>query len=271
MHLKRWVTSLVAVPLLAGLVYAAPPPGFAAFIAAIALVALYEYFYIVSGGRKTAIFKPIPLFGTALGMLIVAAVLFARPEAVILLACASLMGGALLSMPLFKYGSHVLETVARQVQAVVYIPLCLSTLVLLRAQPDGVAWVFFVLFVVFLGDVGAFYAGTYMGRHKLSPSISPGKTLEGAVGGLAANIVVGLVFRALFLPELSVLVTIVLVVAMGAAGQAGDLFESELKRAAKIKDSGSLLPGHGGLLDRIDALLFAAPVAFGFRIFLCSA
>jgi phosphatidate cytidylyltransferase len=149
---------------------------------------------------------------------------------------------------------------------VVYIPLSLSTLVLMRAGPDGVTWIFFILFVVFLGDVGAYYVGTYKGKHRLNPSISPGKTIEGALGGLGANLVVGLVFKAVFLPGLPFLWTAVLVLTMGAAGQAGDLFESEMKRAAGIKDSGNILPGHGGLLDRIDALLFAAPVAYVWNI-----
>jgi phosphatidate cytidylyltransferase len=141
----------------------------------------------------------------------------------------------------------------------------LSHAVLLRGDPDGAAWIFFLLTLVFLGDIGAFYAGSYLGKHKLCPSVSPGKTVEGSVGGLAANIGIGTVFQFFFLPSLSWGTSILFFLCAGIAGQIGDLFESEFKRFSGVKDSGVILPGHGGILDRIDALLFAAPVAYFFK------
>ena len=144
----------------------------------------------------------------------------------------------------------------------------IALLVLLRAAPDGAAWVFLVCAVIFAGDTAALYAGTLWGRHKLCPAISPGKTVEGALAGLAANLLVGMAVAAIFLPAVGWLEPRLFAAAAGLAGQAGDLFESELKRMSNIKDSGGILPGHGGVLDRIDALLFAAPVAFAFRIYL---
>ena len=105
-------------------------------------------------------------------------------------------------------------------------------------------------------------------RYKLSPAISPGKTIEGAAGGLAANLVAGCIGKALFLPGLSWPISILFFLAVGMAGQMGDLFESEMKRSSGIKDSSSVLPGHGGVLDRIDALLFASPVAYVFIRFI---
>ncbi|MFP4650337.1 MAG: phosphatidate cytidylyltransferase, partial [Desulfobacterales bacterium] len=259
MHLKRWITAFVAVPVLAALIYKGSPAVFAFLIALIAVLAIWEYFHIISGGDKTRILKPVPLAGTAAGLAMIAAALFASFEAMLLLMFLGLFIGALFSMPAYRYGPQVMDTVAQQVQGLVYIFLPLSCLVLLRCGPDGVTWIFFAVFVVFLGDVGAFYIGTYLGRHKLAPSISPGKSVEGAFGGLAANIVVAIVFKSLFLPGLSTLHTAFFAVSVGIAGQIGDLFESELKRRAKIKDSGGILPGHGGMLDRIDALLFASP------------
>jgi phosphatidate cytidylyltransferase len=160
----------------------------------------------------------------------------------------------------------VLDVVARQVQGVCYIPLPLALLILLRSAPGGTAWIFLLCAVIFAGDTAALYAGTLWGRHKLCPAISPGKTVEGALAGLAANLAVGMAGKALFLPEVGWAAALAFAAAVGLAGQVGDLFESELKRASSVKDSGGLLPGHGGVLDRIDALLFAAPVAFVFRM-----
>jgi phosphatidate cytidylyltransferase len=162
----------------------------------------------------------------------------------------------------------VLETVKYQVQGIIYIPLLLLFLVLIRNGADGMLWLALVLCVIFAGDTSAYYFGTYLGRHKLAPAVSPGKTIEGAVGGLVANIVVGAAFKALFLPDLPWVLSIVFFLVVGITGQAGDLFESALKRTSNIKDSGGLLPGHGGFLDRIDALLFAAPVAYFFKEYL---
>ncbi|MFW6080613.1 MAG: phosphatidate cytidylyltransferase [Desulfosalsimonas sp.] len=268
MHLKRWITAFVAVPLLATLIYKGPPLVFAFLISLIAVLAIWEYFHIVSGGDRKRILKPVPLVGAAAGLAMIAAALSASFEAMFLLMFSGLFFGALFSMPAYRSGPQIMDAVAQQAQGLVYIFLPLSLLVLLRGGPEGVTWIFFVVFVVFLGDVVAFYVGTYLGRHKLAPSISPGKSVEGALGGLAANIAVAIVFKSLFLPGLPTLHTAIFAVAAGIAGQIGDLFESELKRRAKIKDSGGILPGHGGMLDRIDALLFASPVAYGFNLFI---
>ncbi|MFP3999028.1 MAG: phosphatidate cytidylyltransferase [Desulfobacterales bacterium] len=267
MHLKRWLTAIVAVPALVLIICKGPPLVFACLIAAIAVLAFREYFYIVSGGDRARILKPIPLAGSAFGLAMIAAALYSAYEIIFLLMFFGLLFGALFSMPAYRKAPQIMETVARQVQGVVYIFLPLCVLVLLRCRPDGLVWVFFVVLVVFLGDVGAFYVGTYFGRHKLAPAISPGKSVEGAFGGLAANIAVALIFKSILLPDLSIAFTVVFAVIVGIAGQIGDLFESQLKRRAGIKDSGTILPGHGGMLDRIDALLFAMPVAYGFNLF----
>jgi len=154
--------------------------------------------------------------------------------------------------------------VIRQLQGIIYIPVLLSFLILIRGSSSGMIWIFVLLAVIFAGDTGAYYVGSYLGRHKLSPAVSPGKTIEGAIGGLAANLVIGSVGKAFFLSELSWGLSLLFFLAVGIAGQVGDLFESELKRSSGIKDSGGILPGHGGILDRIDALLFASPVAYIF-------
>ena len=157
---------------------------------------------------------------------------------------------------------------AKEAKAVLYIPVMLSFAVLIRDGADGMLWFFMVLGVVFAGDTGAFYAGSYLGRHKLCPSVSPGKTIEGAIGGLLSNVLAGSLIKIIFLPRLELGPAILFFLCLGAAGQIGDLFESEFKRVAGIKDSGNILPGHGGVLDRIDALLFALPVAYFFKKFI---
>jgi phosphatidate cytidylyltransferase len=137
---------------------------------------------------------------------------------------------------------------------VFYIGGLLSALTLLHAS-FGPPWLALAIALSFGNDTGAYFTGRAFGRHKLAPAISPGKTVEGAVGGLAANVLVAFAARA-FMPEMTVADALLLAVPTAIVGPAGDLLESLLKRAAGAKDSGRLLPGHGGILDRIDALLF---------------
>ena len=129
-------------------------------------------------------------------------------------------------------------------------------------------WIFLLLGIIFIGDISAYYVGSYLGRHKLSPAVSPGKTVEGALGGVTGNLLAGAIGKYFFLPNLTWAPAILFFLVAGIAGQFGDLFESEFKRASRIKDSGGILPGHGGFLDRIDALLFASPVAYLFTGFI---
>jgi phosphatidate cytidylyltransferase len=136
------------------------------------------------------------------------------------------------------------------------LPACLLHL---RALPEGWAWVILVMGITWGSDTSAYFAGKAFGRTKLYPLISPGKTVEGAVGGLAGSVVFALVASWTFFPALSVGHAVVLALLGGVLGQAGDLVESMIKRSVGVKDSGRLLPGHGGMLDRIDALIFATP------------
>ncbi len=269
MHLKRWLTSIVAVPVLASLILYGPMASFAGLILIVGAIASKEYFYILFEGDKTRIWTPVPLWCIASGALILIAAAFSATGLLFFLAWAGFAGMAVLSMYGFSAdkGRRILDMVAGGAQFLVYIALPLACLILLRGRPDGVAWIFFLVFIIFLGDAAAFYVGTYFGRRKLHPAISPGKTIEGAIGGLAANLLVALLFKMVFLPELPTLLVLVFAAVAGISGQLGDLFESELKRTSQIKDSGNILPGHGGILDRIDALIFAAPFAYFFNVY----
>lgn len=130
----------------------------------------------------------------------------------------------------------------------------------LRSAGNGMGHLLVAVLTTWAVDVAAFFVGTILGRHKLAPTLSPGKTVEGALGGLAAGLVVAAVGGHFFgmLPVASLGMGL----AVGVAAQLGDLVESSLKRAAGAKDSGSFLPGHGGLLDRFDSLLFVLPVVY---------
>jgi phosphatidate cytidylyltransferase len=138
----------------------------------------------------------------------------------------------------------------------------------LRYLPQGEWWVLWLLLVIFAGDTGAFYAGRALGQRKLYPQVSPGKTWEGAAGGVLLSLAVGLAAGKYLLPEAGLKGLAWLALVLAITGLLGDLFESMLKRQAQIKDAGQILPGHGGMLDRLDSLLFAAPVVVYARVFL---
>jgi len=136
--------------------------------------------------------------------------------------------------------------------------------VLLRELPDGRAWLFLTILTVWVADTGAYFLGRAVGRHKLAPAVSPGKTVEGAVGQVISGFVAVLVLNeALGLGlEIGIGHAIALGLLLPVVALLGDLAESALKRALGVKDSSGLVPGHGGVADRLDSLLFAAPVVF---------
>jgi phosphatidate cytidylyltransferase len=150
---------------------------------------------------------------------------------------------------------------AHAVTGCLYGGLGLAPLAALRAGPDGLAWVIAALVITWANDTLAYFAGRAFGRHKLYPSVSPNKTWEGFAGGFLGSIG-GLFIARLVFPVLQPLDCVVLGCAGGLFGPLGDLCESMLKRASGAKDSGVLIPGHGGVLDRVDALLFNAPVVY---------
>jgi phosphatidate cytidylyltransferase len=135
---------------------------------------------------------------------------------------------------------------------------------LLRELQDGLGWVFLALGLAWLSDTGAYFAGRAFGRTPLHEAISPKKTVEGYVGGMVTATAGAGLFAWLLIPALNVADVLVLGVGVGTLGVVGDLAESLVKRATGVKDAGSILPGHGGLLDRVDSLLFVVPVLYGY-------
>jgi len=266
-HLKRWITGLSALPFLIYLVYLGEVP-FLLLVAIACVCSLWEYYRIVFNADRRMMHNAVTYWGFLVGLGILTAAYVAGPESVLVFVALNLIVTGVMSVFIFKTNPAVVEIIPKQFLGVVYIPLSLSFLVAIRHEPEGMTWIFLLLAVIFAGDVSAYYVGSYLGRRKLSPAISPGKTVEGALGGLAANLLAGAIGKYFFLPALAWAPMLVFFVIAGMAGQVGDLFESEMKRSSKIKDSGGLLPGHGGFLDRIDALLFASPVAYLFKMYI---
>lgn len=156
------------------------------------------------------------------------------------------------------------QEMGKLVLGAVYIALPLAMLVMIYFHPNGKRWIFFLLAVTFANDTGAFYFGRLFGKHKLYESISPGKTWEGAIGGVLCSIIIAFWFLLIFRFQEIDLRLVALILALPIAGQVGDLAESMLKRNHGVKDSGKILPGHGGILDRIDGLLFSIPILYIF-------
>lgn len=156
---------------------------------------------------------------------------------------------------------------ARFLLGLLYVPLLIGLFPALRALDGGSGWLWAPLFASWGGDIGGYFAGRAFGKRKMFPLISPKKTWEGFLGGVGLAIVALVVFKYLFFHQMTLVDCVVLAVFCDLAGAFGDLIESMLKRTFGVKDSGTLLPGHGGLLDRIDSTLFALPPAYLYLVF----
>ena len=259
MHLKRWLTGIIAVPILIYIIGPGPQWLFFVLIFSAAIIGLMEFFEITSPDLPRFIRLSLYL----LTFLLFAAI-FVRQ---ILLVPAIVVFWAFVPMIYYmltraSHDQKCTESIGNAVLGPVYVVLPLVMLVLIDLRLNGSKWVFFLLLIVFSSDTSAFYVGKYFGRHKLHKAVSPNKTWEGAVGGLVGSVFASLIFLRIMPSPLMGLNIIILVLVLAVAGQIGDLAESMLKRNCGIKDSGKILPGHGGLLDRIDGLLFSIPVLY---------
>jgi len=148
------------------------------------------------------------------------------------------------------------------VLGLVYLPFLLGHLMSLRLLLNGRQWIFMTLIVIMSCDTFAYFVGSKVGKRKLYHAVSPNKSIEGGLGGLAGSVFAIMVVKFTFLPVLGFFDAVSIGLLLGVMGQLGDLFESLLKRACQVKDSGNMIPGHGGVLDRLDSLLFAFPVVY---------
>jgi phosphatidate cytidylyltransferase len=286
--LKRVLTAVVLIPIVLLLVLSAPVPVLAIVTALVALLAVHEFLKLAEGYGIRPLGWPTYAFVALLYLL-----LAVNPG----------NGKPLLSTAIFVYSAGLAAALAPFFFLAVamrrddlrgafpaalvsafgfaYIALPLGFLVQLRQQWAGAFLLLFLLLLVWAGDIFAYFVGRTLGRHLMSPRISPKKTWEGAIASLIASLIVGALLYKYAMPISSALLnanliqrrdgffalqkpplgpTLLLSAAINVAAQLGDLVESLIKRGAGVKDSGTILPGHGGMLDRIDALLFAAPV-----------
>jgi len=253
---KRVLTAVVLLPPVVGVVMFGKGWPFALLVGAVSLLCAGEYFRLFfSSARETAAGVTVTGLAYACGALL------PFPAAAAALLCC----GALAGFPFVAGGGSPGDKARKAALAVlgaIYVGGFLSTYPRTILLPAGPRWVLLGLVAIIAGDTSAYFVGKAFGRRRLSPDVSPGKTVEGAVAGLAASVVVGGGFGVLFLHGVAPWFGAVAAAVVGAAGQAGDLFESLLKRAAGVKDSGTLLPGHGGMFDRVDALIAAGPVLY---------
>jgi len=260
MRYAREITAVVAAPLAIWIVGWAPQPVFDLTIALIAALALYEFLVL---GRRKGYHLPIPL--CIIVMLFIIAAFVLEPISVEMGVFLTLL---VLPAWYVLFGAHLEEALpssAIAVLATLYVGMLGGSLVRLHNDfPDGWKLIFFLLLVVWLGDAGAYYVGKQFGRHKMSPRISPKKTIEGGVGGAVVSIITALVIHFTFFPNFPLLHAAIAGVILSAAGVVGDLAESMWKRSADVKDSGTLIPGHGGFLDRFDSVFFTAPILYSY-------
>jgi len=291
--IKRIATATVLIPLVLLLVLKAPIYILVIVASIVALLAIAEFL------KLTALYDVLPLAQPtyAFAVFYFLFILLSSTNLTPLMeATAAIYGTALaavlapfLFLSLAMRGNNLRSgypAAAASTFAFGYIAIPMALLIEIRRQPAGAIWVIYTLLAVWAGDIFAYFVGKAIGRHRMSPRISPNKTWEGAVASILASVIVGLLWFQYAVRLTDVLLRVGLVdprsgmfrveqprlwsivglsIVLNIAAQLGDLVESLIKRGAGVKDSGAILPGHGGMLDRIDAMLFAVPVVWAFR------
>jgi len=258
--IKRLLTALVLLPLLLLLLFRGGEGGFALTAVIFSALGLHEFYRMYDP-------EGVQILPVIAGSLIPLAVRFGGLGIV----------PTILALIFLIMATVVLFTVRDVKQSTprlflflsgwIYVPLLLSFLVRLRAMQNGEWWILLLLVAVMFSDSAAFYVGTALGRHKLYPAVSPNKSIEGSLAGVVGSVAGALLLNLTLFDALSPLHAAGGGLVAGIVGQVGDLFESLLKRSAGVKDSGTLFPGHGGVLDRLDSILFAAPVVYLYALF----
>jgi phosphatidate cytidylyltransferase len=247
--MKRLITAALLIPFIAWVTLAAPQGVFVAVLAVTGLLAYHEFDQIAGANGIARAGVPGMLCGLVL-------LLAPQPAAVLVLIA---MLGMALAMRVNNF-SAALPAAGAFTLGVVYVFGAWRCAADLRALNPH--WLLFAMALSWAGDTAALYIGRPFGKHKMAPRVSPAKSWEGAAGSVAGSMLFGGVYAHYLIPEVSLATALALAGAGNIAGQLGDLCESALKRGAGMKDSGTLLPGHGGWLDRIDSSLFSVPVVY---------
>lgn len=260
--MKRIISALLILPPFALLVHYGSPLHFVLLVTLMVGLALVEFYRMLAA-------KGFPCWGwvgvTCGGVLPLAFYIgdIASQAAVAALVMLSFLVGLFTRQELVLS----LQSIAFTLLGVFYIGWLLSYLVLLRLLIDGPHYVFYIFGVIWLGDAAALVFGMLFGRQKLAPTLSPRKTIEGAVGGMLGSLCGATVAGRWLLGNFTLTQCLVVGFLLAVLGQLGDLSESLLKRSAGVKDSGILIPGHGGILDKVDGILFGAPALYYYILF----
>jgi len=256
--LKRILSAAVLAPLFLGLIFLG---GYytAFLVLVISGIALYEFMRI---GEKIGIRPWYRTNFLALGVWLSALVIGREQWLLPLVVLWFITSFGKMAI---RYPHIEIVEVSYNFLAIIYSSVLLSHFYLIRELPDGFFWVLLTIFMVWSTDTGAYFVGRALGRHKLAPQVSPKKTIEGAIGGLIFSLVIVLVFSQ-WNQSLGLTWYLFLGLVVGVSAQIGDLFESALKRSAGVKDSGHLIPGHGGILDRFDSFIFVLPIVYNILV-----
>ena len=257
-HLKRWLTAIVAVPLLFAIIFFGSDLLFSAVIIGVILLGVNEYHHIVFGeGHPWEKAE-----GMVVGFMIPFATYLGNMQWLPAVLSFSVLLVFFMYLLRIKEDHFDILPVGKLILGFMYVPLMMSYFILIRRLDQGVLWIFFLLVLAFSGDVTAYYVGKNFGKKKLLPLVSPNKTVEGTIGLIAGSTAGCILFQQIFFPALIVWHAAALGFFGSVLGQLGDLCESAMKRASGVKDSGVILPGHGGILDRMDCLIFIAPFIY---------
>jgi phosphatidate cytidylyltransferase len=262
-HIKRWLTAVIAIPLLLLIIIYGSDALFTLLIGVVILIGVYEYNTMVFDASS----QREKWESLVMAFLICLAVYMGEPALVLAALTFSVLTVLCLSLWRVREQALDIAPVAKVILGLMYVPVMMSHFILIRRFDNGIIWVFFVLVLAFAGDTGAFYVGRTWGKRKLLPAVSPGKTVEGIFGLIGGAVLACVVYQQLLLPEICVVHAAILGLVGSILGQLGDLCESLIKRASGVKDSGVILPGHGGILDRLDSLLFIAPFVYYYYSF----
>lgn len=262
----RLLTAAVAAPVLLSLIFIGPSWGWFAFVALACAIGSIELYGMTHPGDRVA-----QIACTALTLGVMAVMWWFGSDARALLMMFLALPICAIGLTLWRLGD--MQTAALRTMAVIFGPVYLGgglgagVLLHRDGKVDGPGFVLLSLMLSWLSDTGAYFAGRFLGKRKLYEAVSPKKTVAGAFGGLGGAIAGALLAHFFYLKTLPLTHAIGLAIVAGGVGQAGDLGESLLKRSFGVKDSGGIVPGHGGLLDRVDALLFTSAITYAYLRF----
>ena len=271
MHARRWLTALIILPLLLLVLLKGGHVLFVLLLLLVNGLAQWEFLGMFAPDADTFRRLKAIILGSVLLLSFCTAQrasTLCNPSGPLFVLVGILFILFLFYLIAYSHIADLSRDLMVNILGLLYMPLLLGHFVWLRYLSDGQWWVLWLLLVIMAGDTGAFYAGRTWGKTKLYPAVSPGKTWAGVWGGTAAALIVGLALGRWALPGVSLKSLGVLALLLAVVGLLGDLFESMLKRQAQVKDASEILPGHGGMLDRLDSLLFAAPLVVYVRLFL---